>query len=42
MVGWSESLCRQLADSGLCVIRCDNRDTIVRSDDRTTYDYATR
>jgi pimeloyl-ACP methyl ester carboxylesterase len=27
MVRWPESLCRQLADSGLYVIRYDNRDT---------------
>lgn len=27
MVRWPETLCRQLADSGLYVIRYDNRDT---------------
>ena len=27
MLRWSETLCRQLADSGLYVIRYDNRDT---------------
>jgi hypothetical protein len=41
--GWPETLCRQLADSGLYVIRCDNRDThrALRADDRT-YDFPPR
>jgi hypothetical protein len=35
--GWPVTLCRQLADSGLYVIRCDNRDThrALTADDRT-------
>jgi hypothetical protein len=43
MVRWPETLCRQLADSGLYVIRCDNRDThrALTADDRT-YDFPPR
>ena len=43
MVRWPENLVRQLADSGLYVIRCDNRDThrALRADDRT-YDFPPR
>lgn len=43
MVRWPVTLCRQLADSGLYVIRCDNRDTdrALTVDDRT-YDFLPR